>query len=433
MAPTGPSPSEVDVHDIIKANSLPSHFWPYCEIVLSGLLDLADGYTAVEKESHLRFFQEHLAELLGPDPAGKPMKEMLIPCEMSVNISGNREKGVVRFQMDPHTITDGPHTSITGEDPYGARATVSLLDHLQRLMPGLDLTWSRQLVGRFLVWEPTEVQRLADAEKSSLPVPLDTYGRCPQFNCAFDLAGGERSMKIYFIPLAKEKATGRPALDICFDAIRSLEPYGHEMGPAADALQDYLEMRCPGTMTCDYVAVDAADPKRSRVKLYLSSDALNSFEFVRSVYTLGGVAMDKPRLEGLEVLRSIWPLLVGADGELPDTAGVPVTKLPFFLGALYFAFEWRQGDRFPQVKLYIPLWQYHKTDRQAATAVQAVLKKLGRCEMSDVYSERLAACYANADWDAGISFHNQVSFAYSADTGAYLSLYYGLKPETIAV
>ena len=431
ITPTTPRPS---LPDAIRANSLPEHFWKYCEPVLSGLLDLADGYSAAEKESHLRFFHEHCAQLLGPSPAGKPMKEMMIPLEASVNTSGNREKGVVRFQLEPHSVTDGPHTTVTGDDPFGVKGVQLLLGYLEQVMPGLDFTWSRCMAEKLMVSEPAEVARLVEAEKSSLPVPLDAFGRCPQFNMAIDLVGAKRGMKIYFIPLAKALATGRPALDICFDAIRSLEPYGAELSPAADALQDYLQTQGPGPMTCDYIAVDATDPEKSRVKLYISSDQLNSFDFVRSVYTLGGVAMDETRLKGLEVLRSVWSLLLGADdGELPDASGRPPKTLPFFLGCLYFGFEWRAGDRFPQVKVYIPLWQYHETDRKVAQTIAQVLAKLGQPAMGETYSDRLAKCYGKADWDGGITVHNQVSFAYSADTGAYLSVYYGLRPENIAV
>lgn len=432
-APT-PRSSRDGLRDTIKPNCAPEYFWRYCKPVLSGLLDLAGGYSAAEKDSHLRFFHENCAQLLGPDPTGDRLMEQLIPVEMSVNISGDREKGIVRFQMEPRSVTLGPHTSPTGDDPYGRKAVGALLDYFEHVIPGLDFKWSRELVDKFMVYEPVEVARLVAAEKTSLPVPIDVYQRCPQFNYAVDMMGGKRNMKIYSIPLAKSLAAERPAMDICFAAIRSLEPYGPELGPAADALQEFLQKRCPGPMSCDYIAVDATDPKKSRVKLYISSNELNSFDFIRSVYTLGGIAMDETRLRGLEVLRSIWPLLLGVEEEkFSDSSSRPVKQLPFFLGCLYFGFEWRAGDDLPQVKLYLPLWQYHKTDRQIASAIEAVLGKLGRQEMSVAYSQHVAKTFAKADWDAGVSFHNQVSFAYSADTGPYLSIYYGLKPENIAI
>lgn len=288
-----------------------------------------------------------------------------------------------------------------------------------------------------MVHESAEAARLNAAEKTSLPVPLDAYKRCPQFNYAVDMVGEKRNLKIYAIPLAKALATERDSLDVCFDAIRSLEPCGPELGPVADALQDYLKNRCSGPMSCDYIGVDAADPKKSRVKLYISSSQLNSFDFIRSVFTLGGVAMDKTRLRGLEVLHSIWPLLVGAgdegDKELSDSANTPVKMLPFFLGCLYFSFEWRAGDSLPQVKLYLPLWQYHNDDRQIANAIAGVLKKLGKEEMGATYAKRLTKAYPKADWDTGLSIHNQVSFAYSEDTGPYLSIYCGIHQDNLNV
>lgn len=422
---------KIHVPTALEANSNTEFWWRLCRPAMAGFLRQAGGYTASQEESHLRFFREHCAPWMGTVPTGHMAHEAVAPVEMSINYVSSRDNGVLRFQMEPFTAVAGPHTQ--ADDPSGKKAVVAMLQSFQHVLRDVDLTWTWQLVDKFMVTAPEEVARLRDAEKTSLPPPLNLYQRTPQFNFAFDLSPDERSMKTYFLPLARSLATERSALEHCLDAVRALEPHGEGLSPVADLLQQFLNTSCPGHMSCDYLGIDSTNPARSRVKLYVSSQQHNNFDFIRTVFTLGGVARDETTLQGLEFLRSIWHFLVNVkENEVPDSSDRPAKQLPFFLGCLYFSFEWRAGDRLPLVKLYVPQWQYAEKDRYIAENISGALRKLGRHEAADQYLTNIKQTFPKADMDANLSIHNQVSYAYSATTGAYLTVYYGVNSKAVA-
>lgn len=367
---------------------------------------------------------------MGPIPTGHMANEAVAPMEMSINYVSNREQGVLRFQMEPFTAVSGPHTN--ADDPSGKQAVELMLRSFERVLDDVDFTWTRQLADRLMVTSVDEVLRLREAERTSLPPPLDLYQHTPQFNFAFDLSPSGPSMKTYFLPLAKSLATGKTALEHCLDALRSLEPHGEGLSPVADLLQLFLTESCPGHLTCDYLGIDSTRPDKSRIKLYMSSQHNNSFDFVKNVFTLQGRATDETTIRGLEFLGSIWHLLVNVkEGQLSDHSDRTPKQLPFFLGSLYFSFEWRKGDRLPVVKLYIPLWQYAQNDRQITDNISVALRKLGRHEAADAYLTHIEKTFPKAPLDTDVSIHNQVSYSFSASTGAYLTVYYSVKSTNV--
>ncbi|KAH8786015.1 O-glucose prenyltransferase [Diaporthe sp. PMI_573] len=414
----------------LGSNSAADFWWRLCRPEMSGLLEQAGGYTESQRESHLTFVREQCAPWMGPVPTGHMADKAVAPVEMSVNYVSTREEGVVRFQMEPFTAVSGPHT--VADDPSGKKAVASMLSSFERVLGDVDLTWAWQLLDKFMVTSPDEISRLREAEKTSLPPPLDLYQRTPHFNFAFDLSPDGKSMKTYFLPLAKSLATGESALDHCLDAVRSLEPHGEGLSAVADVLHEFLTVSCPGRMSCDYLGIDSTAPEKSRVKLYVSSQQHNSFDFVKNVFTLGGRVSDQTTLHGLEFLHSIWHLLVNVEaGQLPDHSDRPPKQLPFFLGCLYFSFEWRTGDRLPLVKIYIPQWQYAQSDRKIADNISVALRELGRNHAADEYLTRIKKTFPKADLDTDVSVHNQVSYAYNDTTGAYLTVYYSVNSKAV--
>lgn len=415
----------------LNDNKDPEFWWRLCEPELSGLLGQAGSYSVEEKQNHLLFFRDHCAPWIGPRPTGQLAKDSAAPVEMSINLSGRRSRGIVRFQMDPLAATTGKH--VATDDPSGRKAVDALLDYFESLATGANFTWARQLADMFMPTNQEEVMRLRQAEKTSLPFPLSLYGRAPLFNFAFDLEGPKRKMKTYCIPGGKSLSTGRSAQDLCLEAIRSLQPGGSDLKPAVDCLEKYLAT-CPGPLSCDFIGIDAIDPSKARVKLYLASATMNNFDFIRHVWTLGGLACDETRLRGLEILRSIWHLIIDEEeGSLRDDSNKPPKASEFFLGCVYFSFEIAAGKTIPDVKLYVPLWQYAKNDRKIAENISAALRKLGHHESADEYMASVRTTFSKADFDNTVSVHTQVSYTYSEEKGAYLTTYYGVSGKCIDV
>jgi DMATS type aromatic prenyltransferase len=60
------------------------------------------------------------------------------------------------------------------------------------------------------------------------------------------------------------------------------------------------------------VGIDCVDPKTrkdARVKCYIHTSG-NSFAVVRDVLTLGGRLTDETSLKRVEILKTIWPMLI---------------------------------------------------------------------------------------------------------------------------
>lgn len=408
-------------------------FWSQiCRPALSGMLDFAGTYSPEEKENHLQFLTQRVCPWIGPRAvhssadAASPY-EASTPVEMSVNFSHNR-KPIVRFQLEPTIATKGPHTA--SEEPLVLDALSKVLDTAGTL-PGVELDWVRQLLRSMVPGEQADIANLNKAVRGGqLPSPLD---HVTHLQLAFDLdLDGRRKMKVYFNPMGMQLASGRAIRDVAFDAITKLEPHGADLARPLRVVGDFMAAS-PDAMEVLMTGVDAADPAASRIKLYTYLREANSWEAVRRAWTLGGVASDTDRTTGLELLRSVWPLLINepADRTDLDTYNKPPKVALSFLGTLLLTYEFRHDTDVPDVKLYLPLWQYAPTDRHIAANVIEVLRKLGWDQAADGYMPHLQRTFPGADLDGPAALHSYLSFSYSRKTGPYLSLYYSINGKAV--
>lgn len=409
-------------------------FWSQiCQPALSGMLDFAGTYPPEEKENHLRFLAQGVCPWIGPRllypgaDASSPY-EASTPVEMSINFSHNR-KPIVRFQLEPTVATKGPH--IASEEPLVIGALSKVLKSAAAL-PGVELDWVRQLLASMVPAERADIVSLNKAvSEGQLPAPLD---HVTHLQLAFDLdLDGRRKMKAYFNPMGMQLARGRAIRDVAFDAITQLEPFGSDLARPLRVVGDFMAAS-PDAMEVLMTGVDATDPAAARVKLYTYLRDANCWEAVRRAWTLGGAAADDAdRLAGLDLLRSVWPLLLDEPAARADleTYNKPPKVALSFLGTLLLTYEFRHDTRVPDVKLYLPLWQYAPTDRRIAANVTAVLRKLGWAEAADGYMAHLQRTFPGADLDGPAALHSYLSFSYSRKTGPYLSLYYSINGKAV--
>lgn len=411
-------------------------FWfQICRPALSGMMDFAGTYSPEEKESNLRFFAERVCPWIGPRPvhpsgedahSSSSPYEANTPVEMSVNFSCNR-KPIVRFQLEPTRVTKGPH--VESEEPLIIKGLLEVLESTKSL-PGVNLEWARQLL-QFMV--PSKRQDIANLNKAvrdgGLPPPLD---HVTHLQVAFDLDGTKRKMKVYFNPMSMQLATGKSIRDVAFDAIKGLQPHGEDLAVPLGVVADFLQASSDA-MEVLMAGVDAADPATSRIKLYTYLREVNSWESVQRAWTLGGAATDEDRMTGLALLRSIWPLLMDEKESDEDATRHKPPKFSLsFLGTLLLTYEFRHDtSRAPDVKLYLPLWQYAPTDRRIASNVNAILRTLGWAEAADGYLAHLQRTFPGADLDGPATLHSYLSYSYSRKTGPYVSLYYGIHGKAV--
>lgn len=401
-------------------------WWKICRPAIEGLIDHAGTYTPDEKASNLNFFAKHVCPWLGPQPKAacdedsSPL-DVCSPVEASINFS-TRGKTIVRFQFEPLGATTGPHVT---SDAFGKARVAEFLSGLERELQatGVDLRWTGEFTRMLVPTEATEIARVQEAEKAGLPYPLD---HALTFNVAFDLDGACRKMKGYFMPQAKSLATGLPADKVSFQAIRNLRSAGEGLVPAVDFLERYFTV-CPDKLTVDMIGHDCADPTKARIKLYAHLQTLNSWNAIRHVVTFGGLATDEPRRKGLEILHDIWHFLRDdTTGNQDDDWNKPMVITSSFLGSVMFSFEMMIGNPIPEVKIYVPLWQYARSDRVIAKNLSAVFRRLGWDEVADNYLQNLQHCFPGADLDGPAVIHSNLSFSYSEKTGEYMTVYYAV-------
>lgn len=107
----------------------------------------------------------------------------------------------------------------------------------------------------------------------------------------------------------------------------------------------------------------------------------NSWDVVRDFMTLGGRLRDEQTLESLEILRSIYPLLRdeawGPEAQRGDAWSKPdrIPKTAF--SGLTVSVELSPGRKTPEMKLYVPIFQYASSTEAGLANYQKVLEKLG--------------------------------------------------------
>ncbi|CZT49101.1 uncharacterized protein RSE6_09891 [Rhynchosporium secalis] len=404
-------------------------FWSkICIPAISGLMDYAGTYTPAEKDNNLKFLAQFVAPSLGPQPSSQITSDaspldVASPVEASINFSAY-SKPIVRFQFEPLNVTVGGRTD---EDPFGQARVRELLFEMGKQAVEGDLKWVKQFTEAFFPLGPAEIASVK-AKEHDLPFPLD---HALAFNLAFDLDGDRKRMKAYFLPMAKSLATGKSGELITWETIRGLDPYGIDLSPTVNILDDYFK-RCPDTMTIDMIGIDCVEPSKARIKVYAHLQTMNSWNTIHHVCTLGGQAQNESRLQGLKIFRSIYHLLFDEQGlQDDDNFNYPMRLSSSLFGSIMFSFEIVTGSRFPEIKTYVPLWQYGTSDGQIARSLSAVFRKLGWNTAADNYLAKLKACFPGADLEGPSSLHSNLSFAYSQKTGVYMTVYYAVNGKSV--
>ncbi|CCF47009.1 TdiB protein [Colletotrichum higginsianum] len=301
-----------------------------------------------------------------------------------------------------------------------------MLSQMKEEIRDIDLHWADQFIENLFPNNEAEVELALKRAQTELPPPLD---HALTFNMALDLSGATRKMKAYMFPMAKNLATGRhrDARDAGFDAIRNLKPHGDKLVPAVDFLDRYWDT-CPERLILDMIGMDCIDPSKARIKIYAHVSTRNSWDLIRHVSTFGGQATDPDRLRGLEILHSLWDVLRNEQSNPGEDYDKPMRHPTSFLGSIMFSFEIVPGRQIPEVKIYVPMWQYSPSDGHVAKNLISAFQKLGWHDVAENYLPNLRRTFPGADLDSPSSvLHSNLSYSYSPATGAYISVYYAVS------
>ncbi|KAJ4422310.1 hypothetical protein N0V82_003066 [Gnomoniopsis sp. IMI 355080] len=317
-----------------------------CVPAFKSLLEHARSYSSAEAEDHLRAFTDCMALWIrGRQFSSLPTAKLPIgkwaPMTLSINYKASLEDNnvarTVRFTVEPHKTE-----------------SMAVLYSLARLLGDPDMSWSDQVADALLCIHPS----------------LTVFA-------GIDCDGPSRKLKTY-LNLPKMSDTGISRNSFVLDTIRNLKNEAHhiDLAPALDLLEDYLVTPDGSRLFLHPIGMDCPDSssnKAARIKIYALLPLCNSWSMVKSVHTFGGkLTLDQGRKANLEKLRSIWNLLRGEPQELrteDEDFDKPPRYPKHFVNGLIFSFELISGQDVPEVKTYVPPYQYSPTDRHIASNI----------------------------------------------------------------
>ncbi|KAI3544795.1 aromatic prenyltransferase [Colletotrichum filicis] len=392
-------------------------FWNVrCAETLDAFMKAAGSYTPAQRAAHLQLLSEIIIPCVGPHPATAPTKPLLTadgsPFEPSWNITDSGSSSI-RFSFEPMGRHGGSES-----DPFAQKIIPAILPALRMVSHGVDTRWFEQFMSALFLTE-------AESETALSRLPKGT--RAPTSFLAFDLDGAKAVFKAYFFPVLKHIATGASTEDITFDAIRTLSPRGADLSQSANATEEYFK-NCPFAIPVEMIALDCIDPAEgARVKVYARTRS-NAFNVVRNVVTLGGQIKDEATLKGLEILKGIWHLLHNEAEPHDDDWNKEPKMVNTLHKGICYGFELKPGAKWPEVKAYVPLWQYADSDAVISANLAQAFRSRGWA-VAEKYQDDMARCFPRSDLSKTTGTHSYISFAYSEKKGAYLTIYYSIRPQ----
>ncbi|KAI9037497.1 aromatic prenyltransferase [Aspergillus affinis] len=412
-------PSENGLHNAKESQSV--EYWTqYVRSIMAPLFQAAGSYSPIDQESHLKFMDEFVAPNLGPLPTEPhapytpPASLVGSPFDPSINMASS---GKAKIRCDFDIVRPAQRA---GPDPFAEHASRETALHIAS-KTGSDTKWMEGLMAALLL-SPEETEFAVANVPPNIAVPPLSIG--------FDFDGSQRTMKCYIPSLRKSIATGRPAKDLFFEALRRLEPMGARLAPGLDILEDYLATT-PSDVQFMLLGFDCLDPvthPEARVKCYLHTLS-NAFAVVRDVMTLGGRLDDETARARVETLKSIWSILRNEPDDAPmDESWCKPDRVDSTgYSGLLFTVEITPGEILPDTKVYIPVFQYAETNKAVELNVELMLQKLGNdWGLTGRYRETLRNLFGAEEYG-----QTYASFTYNKAKGVCTTSYFAKSIDQV--
>ena len=296
------------------------------------------------------------------------------PYEVSNNLQKSGK--IVRIGLEPTS-----YMACTGHDPFNRRALHSTLAELKEIGSGgdnVDLELHHRLINELTITD--REQQLIPAEDIA-KMPWHT-----QVLVGMDLYHTSGFVvKEYFYPSVKASVTGQTVENLCFSAIRKVDPQGH-FDAAARIVESYLQ-RQPKLETFMF-ACDLVDLAKTRFKLYVMELDV-SFRKIEEHFTLGGALRDEETMVGLQMIREIWDGLEIPEGQrpVPTRSTGPAKPGDPLIHPIGLYYQLNPGDPVPKVQFYFPLVGI--PDAKIADVLVAFFERHGMTEHAKTYKENL--------------------------------------------
>ncbi|KAE8346093.1 hypothetical protein BDV24DRAFT_147754 [Aspergillus arachidicola] len=362
------------------------------------------------QEVYTSFFAQTLLPMLGPYP--QQFRSVItrsgLPVEFSVNYQQHGGIDPVwRIGFEPVGKDSG-----SPEDPYNQAAISDLLRALARLQLA---EYDTSLLDHFVTAHTVSVadRKLLQGQQMECN---DTSRSQVAFG--FDLKNGTIAVKGYTFPAMKCKATGKDFGTIVRESIAPLTDTFGSL-PAFDLVDDYM-MKTDGYSDVAFFSWDCVAPIRSRFKLYSATNDV-VWSKVEEIWTLGGRVSDPTTLKGLYYLQRLWKLLRITEGYRAFNGGfddgTDSTPTP-----IVWNYEMRPGALIPVTKFYFPI--HGQNDITVVRGLAEFLQEIGLAEHGLGFEQTVREYYPELDLNKTACLTSWISFAYTEQTGVYLSVYY---------
>ncbi|KAG2421939.1 hypothetical protein HFD88_005915 [Aspergillus terreus] len=404
-----------------EAKASDTEFWSeHIRSVIGPLMKATGSYSATAQEANLRFLDNYIAPALGPHPT-VAHPTYVAPCTIvgtlfnpSISLSA-KGKPTVRFDYDLPLPLD----RASSEDPWGEGKARALFRGLAAAL-GADTQWLEYFMARLFL-SPAETEALRSKIPADLVIPSAMVG------VAFDDA--QPRLKAWVPTMRRAILEGRSSNEIAVEVLRGLSPLGSEITPAIDMVEAWVAAS-PHDPRLMLVGMDCGEPRDSRLKIYLVTTK-NSWATVQDVMTLGGRLDDEPTRKQLALLREIWPYLINEpdNTRIADENWCKPERMPRvgFFGLMY-SLEIKPGRPTPEVKLYVPLFQYAESWAIAENNMETVLKLLDiDWGHNGKYRQAMEMTFGKGN-SYGQIF---VAYSYSERTGGYINSYVSMPVKGV--
>ncbi|CAG8369869.1 unnamed protein product [Penicillium salamii] len=362
--------------------------------MLNMMLEMA-GYPENSRKIHSHFFQESVSPSLGQHPRGTGapqwksfMTDDHTPVELSWCWSSQLDTPTVRYSAEPVGKWAGQPA-----DPTNTAASLRLLGDALQLSPEMDLYLHRHFQ-RKLVPSQTNTK-----DKEQNPHS--------QRFIAFDLLEDTIVVKQYYLPswMAIEKKMSKFAL--VADAIQDIPSLGTSLLSSFAVFTDFIESFSRDTRPeIEIMAIDCLDPSKSRIKVYIRSQA-TTLQSVLEILTIGGKSPKTP--EETNSLRELWHSVFGLSEQQSDQT--PLPKNDHRTGGILYYFEFKSGISLPKTKVYLPARHYAQDDGQIARGLSQYLDRRGKRLASGSYVEGVQSLCKHRNLSDGLGLHTYICWA----------------------
>ncbi|RAK75585.1 putative dimethylallyl tryptophan synthase [Aspergillus fijiensis CBS 313.89] len=391
-----PIPMETSPSSPGDLTSMDTIFWR--ETLGRDLRILLDGaeYDRTTQQAALTTVSRYVAPCLGPRPlVGEAGRDQLRPVRwrsfmtddfspIEYSWSWENLAPTIRYSFEPIGRLAG-----TSQDPYNRTAPLGCVQQLRGILPAADWRWFDHFAQAFR--GPTTLPRKESPSHSS---PSTTF-------LAFNLEKHGHRCKSYHVPHSTSDQLGGSRLDVLHQACRALQQQ-HGL-PAYDCIEQFLRQQEQSSTPPIIigVAVDCVHPSVANLKVYFRSCA-TSFDSVQGTLSMAG-ASPSWDTRALEELRELWHLTLGLPFDFPNHQQLP-SKDHETSGVLY-NFGFKQGQRYPDTKVYIPVRHYARSDRAIVQGLVEYLARCGRAEQAERFVqtlERLVESFRSLDEACGL-------------------------------